>query len=217
MSPRATSTGNYSASARRSRHRRGRKTAGPLRSVENISTKGPLNCGSLGCPGFPVKLGGVGELHAPFLTERRTRDRVRRSVAGNPGTLGMTKGRANASLESGCWGEGVSSPWVGRRLMTPPSKNISRKGPLNCRSLGCPGFPVKLGGVGELHAPFLTERRTRDSVRRGVAGNPGTLGMTKGRANASLESGCWGEGVSSPWVGRRLMTPLSKTFPRKVR
>ncbi len=82
--------------------------------------------------------------------------------------------------------------------MTSPSKNISMKGPLNCRSLGCPGFPVKLGGVGELHAPFLTERRTRDRVRRSVAANPGTLGMTKGRANASMEGGCWREAVSSP-------------------
>jgi hypothetical protein len=36
-------------------------------------------------PGFPVEIGGVGELHAPFLTERRTRNRVQRSVAGNPG------------------------------------------------------------------------------------------------------------------------------------
>ena len=31
-------------------------------------------------PGFPVELGGVGELHAAFLTESRTRGRVRRSV-----------------------------------------------------------------------------------------------------------------------------------------
>jgi hypothetical protein len=36
-------------------------------------------------PGFPVEIGGVGELHAPFLGERRTRNRVQRSVAGNPG------------------------------------------------------------------------------------------------------------------------------------
>src|ERR1700677_2630520 len=27
-----------------------------------------------------------------------------------------------------------------------------------------PGFPVRLGGVGELHAAFLTERRTRENA-----------------------------------------------------
>src|SRR5271156_4933947 len=60
------------------------------------------------------------------------------------------------------------------------SKNFSRNGPRNCRSLGFPGFPVELGGVGELHAPFLTERRTRGPVLCGVSVNPGSLGMTKG-------------------------------------
>ena len=38
---------------------------------------------------------------------------------------------------------------------------------------------MKVGGVGELHAPFLVERPTRGSVWRCVAGNPGALGMTK--------------------------------------
>jgi hypothetical protein len=66
--------------------------------------------------------------------------------------------------------------------MIPLSKNISRNGPQNCRSLGYPGFPVELGGACELHAPFLTERRTRGIVLCCVAGNPGSLGMTKGRA-----------------------------------
>ncbi len=56
----------------------------------------------------------------------------------------------------------------------------------HCRSLGFPGFPVELGGVGGLHAPFLTERRTRDRVRRSVAGNPGSLGMTKERGALPL-------------------------------
>ena len=38
-----------------------------------------------------------------------------------------------------------------------------------------PEFPVEVGGVGELYAPFLTERRTRGPVQCRVAGNPGTL------------------------------------------
>ena len=56
----------------------------------------------------------------------------------------------------------------------------------NCRSLGSPGFPVELGGVGELHAPFLTERRTRGPILCCVAENPGSLGMTKGQGGASI-------------------------------
>jgi hypothetical protein len=45
-------------------------------------------------PGFPVDLGGVGAIHAPFFTEGRTRGLVQCSVAGNPGTLrSVTKGR----------------------------------------------------------------------------------------------------------------------------
>jgi len=38
-----------------------------------------------------------------------------------------------------------------------------------------PGFPVEVGGVGELHAAFFTESRTRGHVQRGMAGNPGAL------------------------------------------
>jgi hypothetical protein len=34
-----------------------------------------------------------------------------------------------------------------------------------------PGFPVELGGFGEIHAPFFMERRTRGSLQCGVAGN----------------------------------------------
>jgi hypothetical protein len=85
----------------------------------------------------------------------------------------------------------------------PLSKNIPSKGPLNRRSLGYPGFPVKVGGVGELHAPFLTERRIRDRVQRSVAGNPGTLGMTKGRAALSLNSGFVAERTAGPSTALR--------------
>ena len=38
-------------------------------------------------PGFPDVIGGVGELHAAFLTESRTRGRFQCCVAVNPGTL----------------------------------------------------------------------------------------------------------------------------------
>jgi hypothetical protein len=36
-----------------------------------------------------------------------------------------------------------------------------------------PRFPVELGGVDTLHAPFLNERRTRGPLWRSVAGNRG--------------------------------------------
>ena len=38
-------------------------------------------------PGFPVEVGGVGELNAALLTESRTRVRWWCRVAGNPGAL----------------------------------------------------------------------------------------------------------------------------------
>ncbi len=40
-----------------------------------------------------------------------------------------------------------------------------------------PGFPVELGGVGELHAAFLTESRTRSHGVEPRTGNPGRLGV----------------------------------------
>jgi hypothetical protein len=45
-------------------------------------------------------------------------------------------------------------------------------------TLRSPGFPVEVGGVGELHAAFRNESSTRGSVRRCAAGNPGPVGMT---------------------------------------
>jgi hypothetical protein len=49
--------------------------------------RGPPQVPPLRYPGFPVEIGGVGELHAAFFTESRTRGHVQRSVAGNPGAL----------------------------------------------------------------------------------------------------------------------------------
>jgi hypothetical protein len=37
-----------------------------------------------------------------------------------------------------------------------------------------PEFPVELSGLGELHAAFFTERRTRGLGWRRYVGNPGT-------------------------------------------
>jgi hypothetical protein len=40
-------------------------------------------------------------------------------------------------------------------------KRIEGRTPLQIPRLRSPGFPVELGGVGALHAAFLTESRTR--------------------------------------------------------
>jgi hypothetical protein len=51
-----------------------------------VSTMSPAaQFGSRPSPGFPVELGGFGELHAPFFMERRTRGSFQCSVTGNPG------------------------------------------------------------------------------------------------------------------------------------
>jgi hypothetical protein len=55
-------------------------------------------------PGFPVDLVGVGELHAAFLNESRTRGRWWRPVAGNPGRPSFS-----AHVR---WGEGHPSDFL---------------------------------------------------------------------------------------------------------
>jgi hypothetical protein len=57
--------------------------------IENRKKKPQIS--PLRYPGFPVGIGGVGELHAAFLNESRTRGHVQRCVAGNPGQVGMTR------------------------------------------------------------------------------------------------------------------------------
>src|SRR5580698_5649780 len=49
--------------------------------------RGALQIPPLRYPGFPVGLGGVVAIHAPFFAEGRIRGLVQSSVAGNPGTL----------------------------------------------------------------------------------------------------------------------------------
>ena len=93
-----------------------------------------------------------------------------------------------------------------------PSKNISMKGPQNCRSLGCPGFPVESDGFRKAHAAFLDESRKRGHLWFRVAGNPGTLGMTKGRATLRWRAVAEHKAFFIPWVGRRPMTtPVGMT------
>jgi hypothetical protein len=74
-----------------------------------FSTKGPRNCRSLhGAPGqvgfappdFLWNLVALTDLMRLSLRERRTRDLVQCSVAGNPGR--DDKGKGNGSIESAC-------------------------------------------------------------------------------------------------------------------
>jgi hypothetical protein len=60
-------------------------------------------------------------------------------------------------------------------------KNISTKGPRNCRSLGSPGFPVESGGSGQLHVVLFRENHIGGAGESREVGNPGTLGMTEER------------------------------------
>jgi hypothetical protein len=70
------------------------------------------------------------------------------------------------------------------------SKNISKRGPRNRRSLGFapPDFLWKLVALTDLMRLSLRERRTRNLVQCHAAGNPGR--DDKGKGNGSIESGC---------------------------
>src|ERR1700739_2730800 len=63
---------------------RGLKSQGETHSVD-VPGGRLRKSGRWAFPGFPVDLVGVGELHAAFLNESRTRGRWWRTVAGNPG------------------------------------------------------------------------------------------------------------------------------------
>jgi len=76
-------------------------------------------------PGFPVEVGGFLELHAPFLTERRTRCRVRCCVTGNPGRDDKGEG-GSFHRERLLDRRRFSSPWVGRRPGRRPMTTRSR-------------------------------------------------------------------------------------------
>jgi hypothetical protein len=67
------------------------------KECQNISTKDPRNCRSLGFPRFPVERCGFGQ----------------RGEVGNPGKLGMTKRRG--------WLQGKSNCWMERRLLAEAS------------------------------------------------------------------------------------------------
>ena len=82
-------------------------------------SRGALQIPRLRSPGFPVEIHGVDALHAPFFAERRTRGPVQRCVAGNPGRDDKGEGGRFQKVRL-LKRSRFSSPWVGRRPMTPP-------------------------------------------------------------------------------------------------
>jgi len=83
-------------------------------------------------------------------------------------------------------------------------KNISKRGPQNRRSLGFPGFPVECYDFGQQYVVLFTENHIRCAVESGEAGNPASLGMTKGRVVLPFKLDCCG-GLNciTKTVGRR--------------
>src|SRR5450631_2770711 len=55
--------------------------------------------------------------------------------------------------------------------------------------LRSPGFPVEIGGVGELHAPFLTRKGAHATVSS-AAWQEIRVGMTKRRGSLQGKGGC---------------------------
>ena len=80
------------------------------------------------------------------------------------------------------------------------------------------GFPVELGGSGELHAPFFMERRTRGSLQCSVAGNPGPgFGLNSPDCQSLLRTLCGSyskrEPQTSPFVKARRAVPKREPSP----
>ena len=71
----------------------------------------------------------------------------------------------------------------------------------NCRSLGCPGFPVESWGSGQLHVVLFRENHISGRRWSGEVGNPGTLGMTKGWVGVSSRNWFEGSQVSNARPG----------------
>ena len=60
---------------------------------------------------------------------------------------------------------------------------------------GEPGFPVEVGGAGELHAAFRNESSIRGCLRRCVAGNPGEVTVYAGNVRRAALDLTPGEGL----------------------
>jgi hypothetical protein len=79
----------------------------------------------------------------------------------------------------------LGTPGQGSPLRYALSKNISTKGPLDCRSLGFPDFLSRVAA--SVSCVWFSLERTTSVVagESSEAGNLGTLGMTKERATVA--------------------------------
>jgi hypothetical protein len=81
---------------------------------------------------------------------------------------GRKSGYASVPRRAGAGGMTIASEAL--------SKNISRKGPRNCRSLGFPGFPVESCGFAQLHVVLFRENHICGRGESGEVGNSAALG-----------------------------------------
>jgi hypothetical protein len=90
------------------------------------------------------------------------------------------------------------NPGLTSFVRTELSKNISTKGPRNCRSLGFPGFPADSCGFGQLHVVLFRENHISGAGESCEVGNPAALGMTKGGVATLIEVYHWERTSLSP-------------------
>jgi hypothetical protein len=73
----------------------------------------------------------------------------------------MTRMWIEVCSAAGVGGDGSSGQLVLEFRGALPPALVAGRGKLQVPPLRSPGFPVEVGGVGEIHAAFLTESRTR--------------------------------------------------------
>src|SRR5271156_3496375 len=69
----------------------------------------------------------------------------------------------------------------------------------NCRSLGCPGFPVEVGDVA-IFMRFSLQKTAHAAFSSAANRKFGYARDDKGDGDVSMESGCWTEGVFNSFV-----------------
>jgi len=141
-------------------------------------------------------------------TENRTRGCVQCSVAGNPGSLGMTRGRGALPLmraigmaecvvllrSNGVFPSALRSP-----------TNVSN---LNLSSRANPDGPYRLVATTGLHAIFFKENRTRCSDSKPRMGRPGK----------PRDLQCAPDGSQSFWFSRGHFSPaVEKPYPSLIK
>ena len=105
------------------------------------------------------------------------------------------------SLRKGAVAALLTAAW--QKIRVRSVENIPRNGPQNCRSLGWPGFPVEVGGVA-ISTRFSLQKTAHAALSSAANRKSGYARDDKGEGDASMESGCWTEGVFHPlgWAAK---------------